>query len=515
MNKQLKSILDELYQLDPELKHHEQELVPIIQKLLATKPDAIPDEAFVQNLRMMLREKAHATGNSQPATRNFFSFLAMPTFHYAVTGAILGAVITGPIVYSVVNNGGAFPTDTSTPIFSYSVEETGQEAFGDLSQVATAEAYGRGGGGDAATAPAHLVRPQSGGGGGGDVGMSADMKLIAPEMTNYNVIFDGEMPALTNEQVEILQRQRGVSNADINKILGSFNTGLIDLDSFNGAKVESLSFYQDTQYGYSTYVNFRDGSININANWEKWPQPQANCTTEECFQRYMPKIDDIPADDVLINIANAFVKDHNIELAQYGTPAVDKSWRASYDAATDKSMVYVPDTIRVTYPFMVDGKPVLDESGMNYGISIGVNIREKKVADAWNITDQKYLKSAYPAITDTSVITSYLEKFGKMDASWMPEGTNMKIVDITLGTPEIGYVKMYQYSNNENKELIVPALVFPVTNVPAGEYFYRNAVTVPLAKELFDSVNSVPDPRPMPIEPIIMEDSVRTDTPQE
>ncbi len=522
MNKHLHDILGELYALDPELRAHEKELMPILEKLMKFKPNATPDEAFVQKLRIMLRDKASEPESQHlKAKSSFLSFFSMYKLNYAVTGAILGAVITGPIVYSVLQSGSTqLPTnDGSTSLFSYSVEETKNEAFGDLAMADT-QMYGRGGGGSSPEIDTS-ARPQSGGG-GGDAGnypvpsmIQSDSKMMGPaEMTEYNLVFEGNMPTLTNTEVDVYQRQTGGSSADAHAILKNLNTGLLNLGSFGGMKSESVSFYQDTEYGYQTYINFRDGSISINANWDKWPHPESACTTEECYQRYMPKIGDVPADDVLVNIAADFVKDHGFDLSNYGAPEVDKQWRVSYDSMQDKRYAYVPESIRVVFPLLLDGKVVYDEGGAKSGLSVGVNIRHDRVSDAYGIMDQKYLKSAYAAVTDTAQITQYLDKYGEYPAEWSALNTTVKKVDVKIGTPEIGLMRSYQYENGKTSELVIPALIFPVTESPAGSYFYRSSITVPLAKEMLDKLMKGPEGRPMPAEPIIMEDTVR-DVPQE
>jgi hypothetical protein len=518
MNQHLQTILGELYALDPALKTQEKELIPVLEMLMKNKPDAEPDEAFVQRLRMLLKERSSETRNSIPRrardeTRNLFSFLTMHNFNYAITGAIIGALVTAPITYGILQNNGLspLPSDGSSALFSYEVKDTSNEAFGDLSEMDVSGGLGRGGGAPAIDSTMN-ARPQSGGGGGeAAMGMDIDQKMmIAPgDITEYKLTFEGEMPALTEQQVEIFKRQRGAAGADMSSILRSFNTGLIDLGSFDDAKTDMLSFYQDSAYGYMINVALREGSISINSNWEKWPHPEANCRDEACYRRLQLSISEIPADDRLIAIAQDFVEDHGIDVSQYGKPEVDNQWRVQYEAMTDKSMAYVPESMRVVYPQLVEGKPIFDEGGGKVGISLGVNVREKRVSDMWGLMDQKYLKSAYPAVTDASKITAYLENMNKMQTSWMPEGTAVKTVIVSLGTPEIGYVKVYTYDSATPEELIVPALIFPVTNLPQGESYYRSTIAVPLAADVLEKMSTPPEIMPMPVDLPLMEENVR------
>lgn len=501
MSSDLQSILGELYTIDPSLRDHEAELIPVIQAMIRTRPDVTPDPAFVEHLRMTLREKS-ISGPRRCIAKpdSFFSFFTMNNLQYTVTGVVLGAIVAAPLTYSLSQGGGFSLTpssDGTQKLFSYSVEETGSKAFGDIS---TANSGGRGGGGGAPSPAVDTsmmaTRPQSGGGGGGMPMM--DKMMIAPELTEYRLIFDGQLPELSSS-VDVFKRQKGGSSADMTKILGSFNTGLIDLKSFAGAKTDMISFYQDTKYGYMGTVSFRDGSISLNQNWEQWPHPENNCQDEACFQRYRIKMEEIPADDVLIAIAQAFVNDHDIDIAQYGAPEVDHQWKAQYDAMTDKTFAYIPESVRVIFPLLIDGKPVYDESGTKSGINLGVNVREKKVSDAWGIMDQKYQKSSYPAVSDAETIKNYLANYGKIDKQWMPPNTTVKSVDVTLGTPEVSLVRMYSYQNNMSEELLVPALVFPVTNVSEGGYFYQTTITVPLASDLLKERLGNGAPVPMPL----------------
>jgi hypothetical protein len=57
MNKQIKQILNDLYELDPALEKRERELTGIINKLIASRPDVKMDAAFKEQLRKTIMEK--------------------------------------------------------------------------------------------------------------------------------------------------------------------------------------------------------------------------------------------------------------------------------------------------------------------------------------------------------------------------------------------------------------------------------------------------------------------------
>ena len=493
MTTDFQNILEDLYALDPSLREQERELIPILQQLLKAKPDVDPDPAFVQKLRMLLREK---TVESPARSSSILSFFSMPKFSYALSGAVVGVVLAVPAVYIALNQD-AIPSiplneDAQPALFSYNVTDAGPQAFGDLSTQNM----------NIAGAPAGLGGATGRGGGGGDAAMTAESapapvgKMIAPDMilpaeiTEYTFTVEGELPALDQESVDVFKRQKGTSSADARSVLNLTNIGLVDLSSFDSSKVDSVNFFQDKPFGHIYNIVFREGSISIYQNWERWPHPEQNCQSEDCFARYRLKPGDLPADDVLIDVANAFAEEHDIDLSRYGEPIVDKSWKRYYDTMPEreKTMFSIGEAINVIYPFLMEGKPVLDESGNPHGISIGVNIREKKVQEAWGIMDRSYLKSAYPGVTDASDITRFLEESGKYPPNVYQQGAERKQVEITLGVPTAGNVLVHSFEQNRNEELIVPALIFPVTNVPEGANYHRSTVTIPLAKDILEKM---------------------------
>lgn len=312
MSNDLQSILGELYAIDPSLRDHEAELIPVIEAMMRTKPDVTPDPAFVEHLRMTLRDKASTVSYS--TSSSFFSFFTMNKLQYTLSGLLVGIIATAPLTYSLTKSGNSPFTpanqDSAQNLFSYSVEEKGLNAFGDISVT--------GGTGWApmnapVAAGAMMARPESGGGGvspavegemtypttgdyrdstvqnGGEVPIGIpypmDKMMIAPDMIEYRLTFSGDLPTLSSS-IDVFKRQKGTASADMSKILGAFNTGLIDLRSFAGAKTDMITFYQETKYGLMGTVSFREGSISLNQNWEQWPHPESKCQDEACSQRY-------------------------------------------------------------------------------------------------------------------------------------------------------------------------------------------------------------------------------------
>ncbi len=491
LDSRIQAFLDDLYAIDPELKTHEEELLPLLHQLLHADPGREPDAAFVQELRSRLQHRATELSSSSPSLSSL-----MNRFLYAGAGALAALVIAIPAVYYGTQE--TAPAATGTSLFAYHVTDAPANAFGSLQSVQT-----EGG-----------PRNQSGGGGGGvggggngyasavpaaapsvamDSAATADAKLVAPgeygEISQYHYTYSGALPELPEGTVSVLKRERG-NRPGIGSILNTFALGNIDLASFDGAVIDSASFSQDEQYGYNFSVMLKEGTVFINQNWEKWPHPENACRDEACYQRYRVKIGELLPDADLLRIAAAFVTEHGIDTAQYGEPEVDNAWRRDYDRSTDKAQYYIPESQQVLYPLLLDGRPVYDQGGAKTGIRVSVSNREKRVSDVWGIQSQSYTRSAYDAVSGSGAIHAFLGKLDSIDKQFYSPNAKIKNIDVTLGEPVLGYVTYYAYDKVPAQELVVPALIFPVTGTSdAANPIWRQNVVVPLAAELLAQNN--------------------------
>ncbi len=498
-------LLTELERIDPDLKQHHAQLLPIIQELLKQKPDAVPSKAFVERLRKELRahagSRSHAGIAPDPAPaagHSFLSFLWNPRLAPVLAVALI-AVIGGYALWQ--RQPGTRPlftgTDRRTDLFAYSVSKTGNRAFGDLSAnpSQTGPAYGRGGGGGI-TLPASNPAPMAA---QDAAGSEAGKIMIAPEINRITYVFSGAIELPTEQNVAVLKRQKN-ARLPFETIGQALDLGVMDLGSFSNRKVDTVTFTQEQEYGYQVTVALGEGTVSVSPNWQMWPHPEASCQDETCFQRYRLKPADVPEDAALIQIARAFATEHGIDLAAYGNPVVDRQWQREYNAAPDKRYAWVPDSLRVVFPMLVEGTPVVDEGGNPTGPAFNVNVRAKRVSDVWGLTNQRYVRSNYPAVTDSAQVSAYLKRIDAMHWDTTPAGTSVKEVTVPLGTPKRGYAVFYRPSEDGavTDELLIPSLLFPV-NAPANAPVWRKTIAVPLAQEMLEKAASQPEPRPMPL----------------
>jgi hypothetical protein len=276
-------------------------------------------------------------------------------------------------------------------------------------------------------------------------------------------------------------------------MLSGLNIPQIRLSALRDLKLQNFSLAEDQPYGYMVNVNLEDGTASIYQNWKQWPQVGAECRDEKCWETLRLKESEMPKNAEAIDAANAFIQRMGIPTAGYGTPAVNEQWRNDLARTEDKSMFYFPDMVTVTYPYLVDGKAVLDEGGNPNGLQVTYDIRSKKVSGAYPILLAPLEQETMQGETDVQRILKLAENGGyyympepPMPFEGMPEAT---ITTLKLGTPTLTYVTSWMNEMQKGGyEIIVPALVFPVLD--NKDAYGRKNVTIPLAKPILDASQS-------------------------
>lgn len=516
MNNNLEQILAELYQSDPSLKQHDQALRKLVVELMEVKPNTQFDEQFRQDLRRKLMVLSEKQENNQSLISNF-----MKKFQLVGAGAALMALLIVSAWYlNGVNK--TSQTNLTTMLSGPKITKISANAFGSLGNL---QEGGRGSGGGNASAMSEAssgsltVAPDVA------VGTGTDAKMIAPvQDVNYRYVYTGEALTLTEGQLEVLKRDKDQSSSNVADFINQASMGLINLNSFDNSELQSFNFAEDKDLGYMVNVSLSEGTININEHYPKWQALYMPCMDSlsstqalSCAPQPRVNISEVPADQVVIDATNAFLAEHSIPTSIYGTPFVNSDWRVQYERAANKSDVWIPDVINVVYPLVIDGQPVFDESGNPNGMNVSVRFKpEVKVSSVYELTSQNYQSSLYAAETSIDRVMALVEKGGFRNY-YYSDANAKTTIEIELGTPQISYVKLWNYANNANEELLVPALIFPVTKEPTepeAYYWYRKNIVIPLVKEILDNENGDLPIRIMPAaggatEPAVMEDAVR------
>ena len=459
----LATILEELYALEPGLRQHEARLREIVATLITAQPQVTVDETFVQRLRAeLLQQLDH---HRQIPSVSFFTLPFMQKFMYTAGGVALATLLIVPAMTLLQRR--SSPVSETVTWSQAAVTARGSNAFGTLSSLAgnmmisrdaSKMAVGMGGGGGVATAERATLSAPS---------------MVAPDMmVGYRFVFRGEPMELKDDQRTVYRRIKG--NLPAASSLLGLGSGLFDLGSFGGAKLQSVNLTQETDDGYQVFVDLQEGMVSIN---QKYPYPGP--MPEAAGNPLQPG--DVPPDADLIALATDFLRQHGVQLRGYGEPAIQEEQRL-YLMAQEKTMpAYVPEYINVVFPQLVDGMAVHDEGGNVHGVNVSINVRTRKVGNVWNLTTQQFESSQYAAETDFDRIMKVVQA-----RSFIPEGPQAKVLDVVLGTPTLTYVKVWRYENNRNDELLVPAASFPVLESPKEQPYWSTAVVVPLIKELLE-----------------------------
>jgi len=493
MNKEknIKIILNDLYKIDPTLREHEAELVEVIQQLMSSRPNQEITDDFRLELRnqilKMAREiKLHTTfGKSKFRWTNMFMSPVLKPAGLVIGGVLLALIITVPIILN--QSGGVVENIKGVnDFFVLEITESKDEAFGKLSLD--------GGESQLATAPEGVVTDGRGGGG---VMMSAEsdstaqkIGMPAPEymeQINYEYKYTGEDFTIDEQEMAVFQRIKdSKAGTGVAAYLSGLNFQGLDLSKFKNAKVQNFSIVEDKENGYMVSVDFINGMVSVYKNWARWEISVA--------RRESLKMSDIPSDSSTISIANKFLAQYGVDITKYGAPKVQKDW-LNYSEQSVDAEIWVPDTLSVIYPSLINGEPVYDMGGRKTGINVSVDIVNMKAVGIWNLTSRQYKSSMYKVETNTNSILEVAKNSNNRYSFDNPD----KVITYELGTPERIMMQYMKYEKGGSVEFIVPALKFPVVNASEEGGYQQQNIIVPLTKELLEEQSRQTGFIPMPM----------------
>lgn len=479
MKQEIKNILDDVYAVDPSLRAHEEKLLVIIERLLELRPDTAFDRAFEEKLRAEL--SSHIVAMKARARRRTFPFLIGTPSFFVPAGALV-------VLLALFATGGWYLSRTgSVAIFPSSpqIAKLGSEAFGELSVSAPAPAV------SSFSAPENALMK-----GGSDVGVPVGMgggsasamgtapsgKLISPFQSITKFVYKGSDITPPDASMLVLKRVAPKDAASrLAALLKKADIGLINLDTLENARVDSLTLTEGGEYGHMIIIGLGDGSVSIQPNWEAWPNIYDACKAGSiCVAQKPLTLSDVPDDKTLIKIADSFLAHYDISVASFASPEVDHSWE---NASPEGS--FMPDSVSVLYPFRINGKDVFNQSGGKEGMTVTIDVRTKRGANVFGLEVAEYASSAYPMETDTAAILAAAEGGGTQGKGAPTPLSSVNEID--LGTPSLAYVGLDvpQIGMQSPQHLFVPAYVFPVTHVGEDAPYLPKNVVVPLAKAYF------------------------------
>ncbi|HBI17489.1 MAG TPA: hypothetical protein DDY52_05105 [Candidatus Moranbacteria bacterium] len=310
----------------------------------------------------------------------------------------------------------------------------------------------------------------------------------------FIIAYKGQPLTLNENQATVLRRIKEMKIDSFNNLISS-HSNLVNLSSFAKAELQSFTLSQDKPFGYNISVNTQEGTVSIDQNWYKW---NPNCTNYGCGEEKPLEKKDMPSDEEIIALADGFIKEHGINMDNFTKGEVNKEWQR-FAPELSSAMPYIPTDITVTYPRKIQNKTVYNLYGGNKdGVMVNVNIRHKRVSGLYGLTTQKYESSLYEAETDFGHLVKIAERGNNQNNYYPTPMGDVKVFDapqsekeneskkktIELDTPSFELVRYDHYKDYKTKELLIPALVFPVIDAQKNNYPQKNIV-VPIIKGLF------------------------------
>lgn len=420
---------------------------------------------------------------------SFTTFIQEFTRALVITAIIILLIISFLIVngqkkLATVNNSNNLAKDYLSILEDVNIINRGQNFFGNLNLSSS-------------SLPKEIssVQKSSISGLGESVSMDAsvDSKMISSQYRDikYNYVYTGEDFSLLPENVNVYRRlipdlSHEFSNTISNKKISFFN-----LKKFSDLGINNMTIFEDKDYGYSLYLGLVDGSFSIYKNWEKWPNSNNNITcdnTGACSQKDGLTIEDVSNDEEILNISNKFLSDYEINLDNYGPGEVQKSWLKTYLLKSS----FLPETITVIYPLKISGASVYEEYGNKTGLTVEVDMREKRVSGVYNLMYQYLESSTYSSETDKEAIINLAQQGGLYN-NYYSDSENVDEIEVNLGQPSLGLVRIWQYNEQESKnyELYVPAYIFPILSADSYPSLYKENVIIPAVKDFFNTENNI------------------------
>ena len=478
MPKIIDEIFADLISLDPEFAKIEPEIRALAAKMISAKPDCAIDSEFKNYLKNELLARIDEMKNVPP--KSSFNFFPMQKLFFALGGAAVAiAVFVGVQNFDRIfaptpdsfesKNFVVFDSDGEPKIVA-----TGERAFGSLAGESV----------DLASST------MAGKGGGGGIAPGVDTIIAPTDFEIYKYIYD-EPIRFSLDEVAVLRRvKNSESSTNLARSLAQFDFDLVDLGALRDLEIQNFNLVENREYGYSVAVDLANGSISVNQNWEKWPDPYRDCIDSSCYENLRLQKSDMLTESEIIAIADELVRKFGVDLANYGAPEIQNNWKrelARFEG--DESDFYFPESVSVVFPFEIDGKTVFTSGGTPDGITVTVNQRFGRAIGIYGLSSQNYESSNYAAVTDENLFRKFLER-GGVSGGYFSEGG--KIVEVALGEPEEVLLRHWNYSDGENEELILPAMRFPI--VSDNPNIYQAAVVVPLVAEILEQQNSAPPP---------------------
>ena len=486
----LEKMLDELFEIMPELKKNKSDWKNFIVKFIESRPNDKIDAKFKRALHEEILGKIAQQKSAEKPSRRKNLWIGSLWFlgGAAVTAVAVVPMLDSPEILEMQKTetvADATPISAKNPaIFSGESEENLDEVAAvslektmeNLAVVNIAESADNAFGTVKKTASNAGISSDAAYGRGGGMRMESS---IAPMpglggRTNVDYIFDGELPDFA-EKINVFKKMSDATvRPSFKNQIEKLGMGRVDLTTFENLEIQNVSLAENVdELGFFMNVDFQTGSIDINANYEQWHPP---CFGEACYQPI--PMSELPEDRTIIRWAEIFLAEHKVSTENFGKPIIQKYWE---HLKTSPLPEYVPETMRVVFPYLIGDDTAISQWGEPFGMNVQGNLKKERGSGLY-LASLNLQSSRYTALSNEEVLE--MAKTGGSDG--VRYSNPQKTIEIKLINPEIKLTQITIWNDTGKMvEFFVPTLIFK-TEIPENTQFYvPQQIVVPLAKDLF------------------------------
>jgi hypothetical protein len=462
MQNSIRHFLDELYIIEPHLKSKENEIVSIIDTMMKNRPHVSIDASLKKKIKeeilstIVTREIPRAK-QSDTYKNSLIQWL------FPLSGIVFAfslILVIFPTFYS--------PKDSNNSDLSFTrtIEQAGYKSFDRGANLESEVVQ--------SSSVASPMAPNA-----KMMAVTSDMPLPQYEQPSQVVyVYTGELTLPTGDMAVYERQSWSFSSEDFGDIVSRFSFDWFDTRALKNTKISSLTLVEDSPLGYILNVDFAGWSLSLTENTETWPTPTCNQTS--CESLPWVKMSDIPTDSTVIKVGQSFLSTYSIPLTNFASPTIDHSWKSWSTGDIG------PETLTLTYPYLLDDKLIYEENGTPRWLSLTYNIRNNKISQLYWFSKESLKSSQYPIRQSKDTLMKLITQGGRYGWNNGTIWENTKTITIALNTPEIAYMRISQ-PTTEGKwtDFYVPALVFKVWDIPEWAYA-TPTITIPLIDEYME-----------------------------
>jgi len=294
-----------------------------------------------------------------------------------------------------------------------------------------------------------------------------------PQIEAYEYLFESTLPDLATIDSTVYRRVSTFSfPSSIESDISQLTLGILPLSSFNNLEIQNISLREQDGDGYNVYLDRTNGNISISRNDGYWLSLADRTPDSQPV---------VPSNDALIDSASRFLSELQIDTSAYGTAYVDRSF-LDLD-------VWVPESLTVTYPYLIEEKQVWSMWGQPTGMSVSINLRTGEADNLYALGPASFEASDYELASDPEEILGVAKRGGLWE--YAPEKADITYT-FKLGEPDIILAEHYQYDDKGSSLLYIPALRFPVVEGDPDAPYQRPWIIVPLVQDILDQAQPTP-----------------------